>query len=125
MKMDPADTAFSKWIRMRDGECVRCHSLVRYNADRLPVSHHASHYCGRRREGTRFEPDNVDTLCHACHRWWETEDREAYREYKVAQLGQERFDEMTLQSRLYHKKDRKSEELYWKLELKKLVGTQG
>ncbi len=98
---------------------MRCGSPVSLNPLGLPNSHQCSHYFGRGREGTRFEPDNCDTLCHGCHRFWEKEDREAYREFKLNQLGQKRLDTLALQSRTYHKKDRKLQELLWKQELLK------
>lgn len=99
---------------------MRCQSPVQFNDKGMPITHQASHYFGRRREGTRFEPDNVDTLCHGCHRYWEKEDREAYREFKFKQLGEERLDSLTLQSRTYHKKDRVMEKLKWQQALKEL-----
>ncbi len=121
MKIDPADEAFSWWIRLRDMKCMRCGSQVSLNPLRLPNSHQNSHYFGRGREGTRFEPDNCDTLCHGCHRFWEKEDREAYREFKIKQLGEKRHAELQLQANAYHKRDRKAEAIYWKQELRKLL----
>lgn len=106
MKIDPADKIFSQYVRLRDRRCMRCGSQVQLNDKGLPVSHQNSHYFGRTREGTRFEPDNCDTLCHGCHRFWEKEDREAYRQFKVKQLGQRRYDTLTLQASSYCKKDR-------------------
>jgi len=120
VKSDPADRLMSIWIRTRDKQCMRCHSPVIFNEKGVPKSHQNSHYFGRRREGTRFDPANCDTLCHGCHRLWETEDREEYREFKVKQLGQKRFDELNLQSRAYHKKDRETERLYWRQKIKEL-----
>lgn len=118
MKIDPADEAFSWWIRLRDMHCKRCHSPVSLNPLGLPNSHQNSHYFGRGREGTRFEPDNCDTLCHGCHRFWEKEDREAYRQFKIAQLGEARHATLQLQANTYHKKDRLAEKIYWRRRLK-------
>src|SRR3990167_1429272 len=105
LKIDRADQLFSQWIRLRDKKCVRCHSPVKfaYKTD-LPISHQASHFYGRARENTRFEPDNVDTLCMGCHRSWGSDDREAYRAFKLKQLGAERFNSLMIQANLYHKK---------------------
>lgn len=107
MKIDPADKVFSQYVRLRDMRCMRCGSPVQLNDQGLPVTHQNSHYFGRTREGTRFEPDNCDTLCHGCHRYWEKEDREGYRQFKVNQLGQQRYDTLTIQAQSYFKKDRK------------------
>ncbi len=106
IKIDPADKVFSQYIRLRDKKCMRCGSAVKLNDKGLPVSHQASHYFGRGREGTRFEPDNVDCLCGACHLYWGSTNHEAYREYKIAQLGEFRHSTLMLQANAYCKKDR-------------------
>lgn len=109
IKIDRADECFSRYIRLRDMKCMRCGTKVQLSDKGLPVSHQNSHYFGRGREGTRFEPDNCDTLCHGCHRFWEKEDREAYRQFKVKQLGEDRHASLQLQANTYYKKDRKLE----------------
>ena len=65
-------------------------------------------------------PDNVDTLCMGCHRIWGSDDRESYREFKLKQLGQKRFDSLMIQSNTFHKKDRKMEVIKWREALKEL-----
>jgi hypothetical protein len=70
-------------------------------------------------ESVRFDPDNADTLCHGCHRYWEKENREAYRDFKVKQLGQDGFDRLTVRANTYHKRDRAMSFL----EAKGLMGT--
>jgi len=123
IKIDKADTVFSQAIRLRDMRCMRCHSRVRLNDKGLPVSHQASHFYGRGKEATRFDPENVDTLCTGCHRVWGSDDREAYRDFKINQLGQEGFDRLKLRANTYHKKDRKMSLIvakeFLKLELNK------
>jgi 5-methylcytosine-specific restriction endonuclease McrA len=106
IRIDKADQVFSQYVRLRDMECRRCHSSVRLNDKDLPVSHQASHYFGRGRENTRFDPENVDTLCHGCHQHWGSADKEGYREFKLTQLGQKDFDLLTLRANSYAKKDR-------------------
>lgn len=118
IRIDAADKLFSQWIRLRDKQCLRCHSFVEVNMAGMPISHQASHFYGRGREGTRFEPDNVDTLCMGCHRIWGSDDREAYRTFKLMQLGQTRFDTLQLQANTYHRKDRKFEVIKWRAALK-------
>jgi len=105
IKIRPSDRLFSQYVRLRDGCCMRCGSLVRVNDRGLPVSHQASHYYGRAREMTRIDPENVDTLCAACHRIWGSDDREAYRQFKISQLGQQGFDLLTLRANQTQKKD--------------------
>lgn len=106
MKIDKADSVFSQYVRLRDKSCVRCGSRVELNNKGLPVSHQNSHYFGRTREGTRFDPLNCDTLCHGCHRFWEKEDREGYREFKINQLGELGYAALNIRANTYYKKDR-------------------
>lgn len=107
MKLDKADVVFSQYIRLRDKKCVRCGSRVEFNDKGLPVSHQASHYFGRSKEGTRFDPQNVDTLCWGCHRIWGSDDKEAYRNFKIKQLGENGFKMLEVRAFTYCKKDRK------------------
>lgn len=117
IKLDKADILFSQWVRLRDMKCLRCRNGVKLNLKGLPITHQASHFYGRGRENTRFEPDNVDTLCMGCHRIWGSDDREAYRTFKLKQLGQKRFDTLMIQANTYHKRDRKLEVLKWEMAL--------
>jgi len=121
VKLDPADVAFSKWIRLRDKECRRCHSSVRFNVKGLPITHQASHFQGRRKEGTRFEPLNVDTMCAGCHSYLGANPAEHYA-WQVETKGQKIVDQIVLQSNMYHKKDRASELIYWRAKLKQDFG---
>ena len=122
LKLDKADKVFSQYIRLRDGKCVRCGTMVVINTSTgLPVSHQASHYFGRARENTRFDPDNVDTLCHGCHQHWGSADREAYRGFKIDQLGQKNHDLLYFRSNQKKKKDRNMDYLIWKKALKDLI----
>lgn len=117
IKIDPADRAFSQWIRLRDRECRRCHSPVELNDKGLPVSHQASHFQGRGKENTRFDPNNVDTLCGGCHRYFTSHPGEHY-VWQVSVKGQNVVDSIVLASNLYKKKERKLEAIYWNKELK-------
>lgn len=121
IRLDPADQAFSKWIRLRDMECKRCHSPVKLNTKGLPVSHQASHFQGRRKEASRFNPFNVDTLCAGCHSYLGSNPAE-HMAWQIEQKGKDRVEAIVLSSNMYQKKDRKSELLYWKLKLKEDFG---
>lgn len=115
--IDAADTAFSRYIRLRDGKCLRCLIPVKLNAQGLPVSLQASHFQGRGKENTRFDPDNVCTLCMGCHMYFTAHPAEHY-VWQVRRLGQGLVDEVVLRSNLYVKKDRKLQAMYWKNKLK-------
>lgn len=60
------DDAFSKCIRLRsDYVCERCEKDYKDN----PGSLHASHFFGRRRLSTRFDPHNAASHCVTCHQY--------------------------------------------------------
>lgn len=105
ISIDKADQLFSRYIRLRDKMCVRCKKSG-YGQDGIEGLQN-SHFFGRRKESVRFDVENCDSLCFGCHRIWETEDREAYRAFKIRQLGQDGFDRLTLRASQYSKKDRK------------------
>lgn len=82
-----ADTLFSKYIRERDGKCVKCGKTEYLQC---------SHFWPRAISHTRFDPENCDTLCYGCHygdryHGWEYAKQGAYRTFKIEQLGEERY----------------------------------
>lgn len=107
IKIDAADRVFSQYIRLLFPSCARCGSSVRFNDVGLPVSHEASHYHGRGHEGTRYDPDNCCTLCAACHRLWEGEERDAYTRFMIRRLGQNQFKILSMLAHTYCQRDRK------------------
>ena len=114
MKIDKADSLFSKYIRIRDKWiCQRCRKQYEEGAGGI----HCSHFYGRRNENTRFEPDNCISLCYGCHKYFDETNREAYRDFKIKQLGDKRFKTLKLQANLYKKKDRILEVITWKAAL--------
>lgn len=116
---DKADAVFSQFIRLRDKECRRCHSPVRFNDKGMPISHQASHFIGRGKEGTRFDEENCDTLCGACHMFFTSHPIEHY-EWQLERKGEDTIQRLKLQSHTYHKKDRKLAHIYWTERLKEL-----
>jgi len=121
IKIDRADQVFSQYIRLRDGKCKRCRSLVEKNDNGLPVTHQASHYFGRGKEGTRFDPENVDCLCWGCHQYWGSDNREDYRDFKIKQIGEKKFELMRMRADSYYKRDRKMELIKAKILLKEVI----
>ena len=105
INIDPADVQFSKFIRMRDGRCVRCGT-----PGTGPDGIHGlqnSHYFSRGRETTRYDVENCDALCAGCHQFWESSDREAYTEFKKKHLGENGYKILRMRSYQTGKKDRK------------------
>lgn len=122
IQTDKADRIFSLYIRSRQGKCARCGKKGQLNKEGLPViGLENSHYFGRGKESTRFDPDNCDALCRlSCHRIWGSDDRESYRAYMIKKLSQKGFDALTVRAYQYKKKDRKMEFIKWKKALKQL-----
>lgn len=116
MKLCPADTAFSKYLRtLFNWTCERCGAKHEEKSRGL----HCSHYYSRKAESTRHDLDNCDCLCYGCHSYF-SYNREAYTEWKKKKLGKKRFNDLTLRNNLYKRKDRKLEKIIWTEELKKL-----
>ena len=82
-----ADIEFSKWIRNRDGKCLRCGSTENLTC---------SHFWSRRCSALRYEPDNCITLCAwKCHIFgWEKEKQGEYRDFMIQRLGLTRYEEL-------------------------------
>ena len=117
IKIDPADRAFSLYIRTRDNwTCQRCGRTYTPPTSAL----HCSHFQGRGKEATRFEPDNCRALCYGCHRYFTSHPGDHYA-WQVGLMGQARVDSLVLQSNQYKKKDRKMEKLIWDQALKDLL----
>ena len=91
---DYADKKFRELILARDRVCQRCGKIC----SRLEVSH----FFPRNNSATRFDPANVEILGFSCH-WgnaqgWEFKKQTDYRDFKIRQLGQERYDELVKRS---------------------------
>lgn len=120
IKLDAADKVFSQYVRLRDRECKRCHSPVKFNDKGLPITHQASHFQGRGKENTRFNEFNVDTLCGGCHQYFTANPAEHY-QWQVLTKGQDMVDSLILASNMYVKKDRKLQQMFWSQKLKELM----
>lgn len=105
MKIDRADQMFSRFIRERaDWKCEYDGKDFRD----APQGLHCSHYWGRGREGTRFEPDNCMALCFFHHKnLGHGDQRDEYKEIMIKRLGKKRFRSLEIQAMTYCKKDRK------------------
>lgn len=89
IKLDPRDKLFSIMIRERDGnKCIWCSK----SAPQWRMTN--SHYWGRGDKIHRFDPLNCDCLCFTCHQENEGNKQGKYREFKLAQLGEEKYNEM-------------------------------
>lgn len=95
-----ADTLFSRYIRSRDGKCVRCGRIENLQC---------SHFWPRAISSTRYDPDNCDTLCYACHygnaKGWEHSKQGEYRSFKLNQLGKYRYQQLEERAGLLVKRE--------------------
>lgn len=108
IKLDRADIVFSLYIRLRDGACVFCKRKGSPNKDgQNVVGLQNSHFFGRRKESTRFDPENCDTACFSCHMYYGGDDINAYRNFKLEQLGQKKYDALVLRANTPRKRNRK------------------
>lgn len=96
-----ADKTFSAYIRARDKKCVRCGWEGK--------SLQCSHFWPRAISSTRYDPENCDTLCYGCHygdrlRGWEYAKQGEYRDFKIKQLGEERYKNLALRATIIVKR---------------------
>lgn len=88
IKVDPADSLFSKLIRERDGwKCMFCGTQYEPPTSGLQCSH----FWGRGHKATRWDPENCDALCYGCHARNEGNKQGFYREFKIKQLGMKAY----------------------------------
>lgn len=105
IKIDKADKYFSLYIRERDNNtCQRCFGTKGLQC---------SHFQGRRKEATRFDPLNADTLCMGCHMYFTANPAE-HCMWQVQRKGQNEINSIIVRSNSYCKKDRSLQALIWK-----------
>ena len=97
VKFRAADKNFSRYIRRREA-CEIC--------GRMDIKLEASHYFGRAKESTRFDPRNVKCLCFTCHKKTH-ENKRYFTDFMLKELGQDGLDKLELDSNSYQKRDDK------------------
>lgn len=103
VRIDLADKYFSLFIRYRDNwTCQRCFKKYEVGSQGL----HCSHFWGRARESTRFDPLNANAHCHGCHSFF-TANPELHRQWKLSRVGQSEYDKLMIRAETRQKKDRK------------------
>ena len=86
VKIDKADTMFSKYMRLKVGKCECCGKV-----DGLQVHH----FITRRKESTRYFENNIIVLCCGCHRKFHDSPHMQV-EFMIKRLGQERYDALVI-----------------------------
>lgn len=90
-----ADSNFSKFIRERDGKCLRCGTR-----DNLTCSH----FWGRGCSSVRFDPKNCIALCwgpDGCHQYWEDLKNHEYKDFMVEWLGIDDYNALERRARTF------------------------
>ena len=113
-----ADDLYREVIRKRAmenvGGCERC-----LNPKKSYKELQTSHYHGRARKSTRWNPDNSSGLCGGCHMYFTAHPLEHTR-FFIERLGQEKFDLLEIQSHRPEKVDIEAVTLYLKSLLREL-----
>ena len=105
------DDIFSLIIRIRGNwtciKCKRTYVPVTSRITGLPAQNIMtnSHYFGRGKYGTRWDPDNCDPICIFDHQKVENNKTETiegfnYKEYKIKQIGEQRFIHLEEKSKM-------------------------
>ena len=120
MKRDPADIAFSQFIRERDNfTCQKCNKV--YPEGRRQGLH-CSHFYSRRHQSTRYFSPNACAHCFSCHQYLGgnpiefAEWIESYLGTEAAQALRERKNQICKRT----KKEKKEIAAHWKAQLKYL-----
>lgn len=125
LKRSKADKLFSDYIRKRDSyTCQRCQKHID-----PPTSYiHAAHFYGRKGKSTRFDPENVISLCGTigfpggCHGYFQDHPGE-FKEFMKKRLGEKRFNNLVIRAHTPQKIDEKLIIIWLENELKKKEGT--
>ena len=95
IKLFPADTAFSRYLRLKHRKCQKCNRPG--FGDENIHGLEASHYFSRGKWNVRYDESNVDCLCKACHKGFHKAPSE-YDRWKEDQLGEREFGLLTLRA---------------------------
>ena len=98
----PADKAFSKAVRLRDGKCLHCHKDGRLEC---------AHIYGRANKRVRWAMSNAIALCHYCHRFF-TANPIAFHDWLNIELGEAHMDKLRMdRNEIYKTNERLRKEI--------------
>jgi len=114
-KIDPLDTLFSKFIRLR--AMSRTHGCERCGAWKEDYRQlQCAHLISRWHKSIRWDEDAALGLCGGCHMWIDHEAEEKS-ELLKSKLGQEKFDALSHRARQIGKIDKNAITIYYKAKL--------
>ncbi len=100
IKRTAEDARTSKLVRERDDwTCMRCGKQYPPNSRGL----HAAHHFTRRTKVTRYDPDNLLSLCYGCHQFVDSHPTEKEALWR-SRIGDERFE--ALAAKAHGRRDR-------------------
>ena len=82
IKEKKLDTVFSKWIRTRDGHCLKCNGTENLQC---------AHIFSRTHRNTRWHELNAITLCYKCHFFWAHKNPMYFAEFVLKHLGTDKY----------------------------------
>ena len=104
LKEKKIDIEFSKWIRARDGKCLKCGTKE---------NNQCAHIFSRTARSVRWDELNALTLCYKCHLFWAHKNPIEFTEFVRSHLGEKNF--ALLKRRYYHPKqwtDKQKQRIY-------------
>lgn len=113
IRISPLDSLFSEFIRKRallTGGCEYCGQFKSY------AQLQCSHFIGRRKRSTRYDPDNAAGVCFSCHSYLGEHPYE-HTEWFKKRLG-DRFEQLIIKGNTPMKVDKEALTLYFKEKLK-------
>lgn len=111
IKISKLDKEFSDYIRMRDKwTCTHCGKFCGERGRIAKID--CSHFWGRANKSTRWDAENADAHCFVCHQKLGA-NPELFREWKLNQLGEEKYKALMQRANSIKKWTNKElEELY-------------
>ena len=104
---------FAQYIRLRAGVCEYCGEKK---------SLQCSHFHGRRKLSTRYDPENCCGICFSCHQYFH-EHPNIHTEFFKKRLGSERFEQLNIRANMIKKMsklDKENLKIYYIKKIKKL-----
>lgn len=130
--IDKLDVLFSEYIRKRAvinmGGCEYCGKLFydkpKENGGVLPAWRQldCSHFIGRRKRSTRYDPDNAIGTCSHCNRFYLPEHPFEHTEFFRKRLGSARLEQLIIKGNTIVKIDKETVEADLKEKLRLLEG---
>lgn len=120
VRRNRADILFSDHIRKKAGwKCESCGKICRIDGIWI-AKLEASHYWVRNHWNTRYDEENVYSLCFTCHKRMGEYKREENGEYDLfvkARLGNKKYKNLKLRANMTARRDEK----LWLLFVKQLI----